>query len=79
MILFVIGGIVGVVGGFSSFSRGHFFSRTIIGRCIPGILFFVEISLGIYGWYHRGFLMGIAVFLFSWVIAGRLGMQLAKL
>lgn len=77
--LFIIGGIVGVVGGFSSFSRGRLFRKTLAGHCIPAIAFLAEIGLGVYGWYHRGFLMGLAVFLFSLVIAGWLGMQLAKL
>ena len=77
--LFIIGGIVGIVGGFSSFSRGSFFRRTLAGHCVPTIAFFAEIGLGAYGWYHRGFFNGLAVFLFSWFIAGWLGMQLAKL
>ena len=78
MILFIIGGIVGIIGGFSSVSRGEFFTSTIAGRCIPAIAFFAEIGLGVYGWYLRGFLSGLAVFLFSWLVAGWLGMQLAK-
>ncbi|MCP4611796.1 MAG: hypothetical protein GY845_24095 [Planctomycetes bacterium] len=77
--LFIIGGIVGIVGGFSSFSRGRIFRRTLAGQCIPAIALFAEIGLGLYGWYHRSFLIGLAVFLFSWLIAGNLGMRLAKL
>lgn len=66
LLLFIIGGIVGFVGGFSSFSHGYFFKRTIIGQCIPAIAFTAEMVLGVYGWYSQGFLMGLSVFLFSW-------------
>lgn len=78
-VLFAIGGIVGIVGGFSSFSRGSIFRRTLIGHCIPTVALSVEIGLGLYGWFYHNFLTGLSVFLFSWLVAGWLGMRLAKL
>jgi len=79
MMFFLIGGIVGFVGGFSSLSNGWFFKRTIVGNMIPGIAFFTEIGLGVYSWYCSGLLIGLAVFLFSWLAGGWLGMKVATL